>query len=62
MVGRGGTSKANDRTEDVVILTPKGIDPNWRTKIAIAKREMKEAKKARRGKRIAFKTHLFGPQ
>ena len=61
MVGRDSTSKITKKAEDMVLPVPDGIDPDWRTRIAIAKREMKEAKKARRGKRIAFKTHLFGP-
>ena len=51
--------KPEKNTEEL-IPPPEGIDPDWRTKIAIAKKIMQEAREARRGKRLAFKTHRMG--
>ena len=60
MADRGRASDKSDKKSEGLIPTPEGIDPNWKTKVAIAKKVREKAIEARRGKRMAFKTHLFG--
>ena len=60
MADRNSTSRESTKKAMPVIgPPPEGIDSDWETKVAIAKRVMREARKARRGKRRAFRTHLM---
>ncbi len=61
MAGRNSTSRESTKKAMPVIgPPPEGIDSDWETKVAIAKKVMKEAREARRGKPTTFKTHLMG--
>lgn len=46
---------------DSPIPPPEGADPDWLTKIAIAKMVGEAAKNACEGKPIGFKKHRWGP-
>ena len=52
--------KSSKKTKEL-ISPPESIDPDWRTKIAIAKMVAEAAKETRKGKPIAAKTHRWGP-
>ncbi len=57
--GASGTTK--DKA-DTAIPTPDGIAPDWRARIALAKKIKQDAKEARKGKPMSFRTHLIGPR
>ena len=60
MVDGNSTSPDPVRHRKSVLEAPEGFDADWQTKIAIAKKAKEDAKEARKGKPMAFKTHLFG--
>lgn len=60
MAVRDSSSKKSNKNSNDLIPAPEGIDTDWSAKIAMAKRVKEDATKARRGKSVAFKTHLFG--
>lgn len=55
---RVGSPDAEPPTADAApaVQPPRTYDPDWREKIARAKREREEARKARQGKPIVFST------
>ena len=47
-------NKGAEKAESVLAMPASGIDPDWRDRIEIAKREYEESKKLRKGKLITF--------
>ena len=54
------SEKPNKKSGEL-IPTPEGTEPDWSTKIAIAKKLAEAAKEIRKRKPMSAKTHRWGP-
>ncbi len=52
---RAGGDSGNESAEPALAMSVTGVDPDWRERIALAKREYEEGKKWREGKPITFR-------